>query len=98
MSLFLLQQDMSAPIELIAGFVVFRAEGTFLAIRDSADLLRMDTQFGEIRASGLRTFVPQHHIVIGRSSFIAVALDLQHRSWMVLQPPGVVIQCLPSGV
>jgi hypothetical protein len=65
---------------LVTGFILINAEGTLFAIRHDYDLFGAHPNFLKIIASGLGAFIAQHHIIVTGPSFIAMPLNLQHRS------------------
>src|ERR1044072_7016443 len=87
---------MTASIELIAGLIMFHAEGTLFAIRYDADLLRVATQLNEVSPGALRSLISQHHVVVGRPTLVAVAFNFQHRCGVLSEPFRIVIQRLWS--
>lgn len=77
---------------------MFQAKWAFLSIGHDADLFATETYFSEVIPGALRSFVAEYDVVISRPPFIAVALNLQHRSGVLSQPLGVVIEGLHSGI
>src|SRR5215470_3113038 len=91
---FEVQQYMATTILPIARLVMFHAKRTFLTIRDNGYLLGTDPHVAEIAACTLRALVTKHHIVIRSAPFIAVPLNFQNGTRMLLQPLRIMVQRL----
>src|SRR2546427_8136304 len=98
MLLFHIQQYVATTILLIAGFSRVRAERARLAVRHDRQLLGAYTRLDQIAACSLGSLISQHDVVVGRAPFVAMPLDFHHRSWMILQPLCIEVQCLHSSI
>jgi hypothetical protein len=79
------RHDVDAAIALPAGFIVFLADGTFLAVTDDVELRRGDAHPDEIILCGGGTPVAEADVVLGGAALVAVALDGQLVIGVVLQ-------------
>src|SRR5579884_3587472 len=71
----LLLSDVRAAVLLPACFVVLRADGTVLAIADHQQLARGYPEAHQVLACFLRPRVAQRHVVLLRTTLVAVAFN-----------------------
>ena len=70
----------------MTGFVVLGTEGPILSIGHDRHLLGADPHVDHEALGGLRTFFPEHEIVIMRAAFITMSGNLEERLTSGLDP------------
>src|ERR1039457_1323476 len=71
----LLRNEVGAAVLLPARLVAFRAERFFLAVANRAHTVGRDTELRQSLLRAVGTIVPQRQSGLGRTTFLAVALD-----------------------
>src|SRR5262249_53601928 len=81
-------QQVPAPVLLVAGLVLLAAEGTLLPVGDGLDAGRRHSQGGEVLAHRGRAAVAERQVVFLGPALVAVALDKAPRGRGLLRHNG----------
>ena len=89
---------MSAAILLIARLLMIKTKWPLFAEGHDRDLLRAYAGLDEITARGLRSFVPQNHVIVAGPALVTMPFDSQDRSRMIFEIGCIVIERFHSAV